>query len=401
MKRIVLILSLIVLPLAALQARAPKYIFIMFGDGMSINSLTLTENYDAWEAGVNYCGKRINFREFPHIGLCETQSASASATGSSEAATALFCGKKSFPGAVGVDAGGNPVESVFSIFHDKGYRVGIMSTDPINHATPAVAYSHNVSRGNFREITRELPSSGFEFFAGDSFAEFDNVENGKNSDEYLAARDYPTYYGIEEFNARDRSLQKAILVHPKCRVKRTSITAETDRTKQYTLENDSTNVTPAQMLDCCLEMFSDKKPFIILCEEGDIDHAAHMNCPMGVIDAVHKLEDATGRALEFYRKHPKETLILVISDHETGGVSYGYYKKWIDWQTLKDSWKEGASIEKLNQQECLKLSAKCGVLGGTSRHTGAPTPIFAKGRGAEKFGRSLDNTDVARILLEL
>ena len=35
-------------------------------------------------------------------------------------------------------------------------------------------------------------------------------------------------------------------------------------------------------------------------------------------------DNAVGVALEFYKKHPKETLIVVTGDHETGGMTIGH-----------------------------------------------------------------------------
>ena len=35
------------------------------------------------------------------------------------------------------------------------------------------------------------------------------------------------------------------------------------------------------------------------------------------------LDNAVKVAYEFYKKHPKETLIVVTADHETGGMSLG------------------------------------------------------------------------------
>jgi len=39
-------------------------------------------------------------------------------------------------------------------------------------------------------------------------------------------------------------------------------------------------------------------------------------------------------AVEFYRKHPKETLIVVTGDHETGGMTIGFagtqYSSFVD-----------------------------------------------------------------------
>ena len=390
-----------------LLAGAPKYIFLMFGDGMSLNSIALTENYDSYLEGDPYGARFLNFRNFPYVGLCDCRSAASYVSGSSEAATALFCGHKARTNQVGMTPEGRPVESIFSKLHTKGYKVGILSTDPIDHATPSVAYSHVNYRGKFRDIVLQLPRSGFEFFAGESFAGFENVLGDMNADEYLASEGYTTYYGLAEFAAgcavaKDKkNWGRTILVPERCRRNRTSITAEVDQTKDYSLEETEGDLTPVQMLDCCLGSFGTGKPFIILCEEGGIDHAAHLNCPMALVSKVHSLENAVGRALEFYRKHPKETLIVVFSDHETGGLILGKRVKdglSIDWQPMIDEWNSDKPKSSYKMEECRALSDRCNVVWTSKTHTGGPTPVFAIGAGAEKFGCCMDNVDFFRIL---
>jgi len=384
------------------NSKAPKYIFVMYGDGMGINHVKLAENYKAYLQGLNYGGPGINFTNFPVLGLSDTQSLASYIITSPAAATSIFCGVKTNLDAEGVDGDGKPFESIYTILHKKGYKVGIMSTDPINHASPAALYSHTPSRGNYREITRQLPASGFEFFAGYSFIDFLDMENGLDADDYLAGFGYPTYYGVKEFNDRDKSASKAILVHDKCRVRKSSITAEIDLNKQYTLEDDKGEVPPVQMLDCCLDMFGDKRPFIIFCEEGNIDHASHLNFPMAVVNEVRKLEASVERALEFYESHKKETLIIVISDHETGGLALGKkIGEWIDWKTLEEQWNSPKPKDSYKVGECRELSEKCGVVWASKTHTGAPTPVFAIGNGAEKFAGCYDNTEIGKKILEL
>lgn len=404
MKRFISILAVALLVFASAQAKAPKYIFLMFGDGMGVNSIAMTENHASFVAGNPLGFRRMNFRNFPVMGMCDTPAANVLRTGSSEAATALFCGVKTNGGYVGVDADGAPLESFFIKLHNMGYKVGLMSTDPINHATPAATYSHTVSRGDYRAITRELPASGFEFFAGDSFIEHDKVDGNKDTDEFLLGYGYPTYYGKAEFDARDKFLDKTVLVFERNRSVKSYITAQTDENKTYILEDGSGAMNLAQMLDCCLDALGDEKPFILLCEEGEIDHSGHLNCTMGVVDAVYDLENAVDRALKFYEQHSDETLIVVFSDHETGGAALkGLSAKGhlIDWQALIDEWNGPRPKNQYTKDECRRMAAKCGIVWASGGHTSAPTPMFAIGCGAQNFGGCIDNTEFYTRILSL
>lgn len=388
----------------SLSAKSPKYIFLMFGDGMSLNTIAMTENYRSYLKGDPLGFDHLTFRDFPCVGLTDNHCSVAMVSGSAEAATALFGGVKSINGAIGVDPDGKPVEVIFSNLHKRGFKVGIMSTDPINHATPAVTYAHSANRGDYREITRQLPASGFDFFAGNSFIDFDDVEKGLNADQYTAKHGYTTYYGREEFAARDRSAgTKPILVHERCRREKSNITAEVDRNKNYTLQDDGNDLTPAEMLDFCLESFGDESPFIILLEEGNIDHAAHLNFPMAVANEILKLDAAVVRALKFYEQHPDETLIVVFTDHETGGLSLCKHHNGeiIDWKHLIDDWNSGRPRDTYRKDECRKLSSRCNLHWSTGNHTGAPTAVFSIGAGAERFSGCYDNTLFGRKILEL
>ena len=46
------------------------------------------------------------------------------------------------------------------------FKIGIISSVNLNHATPAAFYAHQASRSSYYDIGLELIDSGFEYFAG-------------------------------------------------------------------------------------------------------------------------------------------------------------------------------------------------------------------------------------------
>lgn len=77
-------------------------------------------------------------------------------TDSSSSACSMTAGIKTFNGAINVDASGEPVLTVAHRLQEKGWRVGAVSSVPVSHATPACAYSHNVSRDDYQDLTRDM-----------------------------------------------------------------------------------------------------------------------------------------------------------------------------------------------------------------------------------------------------
>ncbi len=76
---------------------------------------------------------------------------------SAATATSMTSGVKTYNGAIGLDAAGERVESIAGqLQRERGFRIGLVSSVPISHATPAAAYAHNVTRNDYQDLTRDL-----------------------------------------------------------------------------------------------------------------------------------------------------------------------------------------------------------------------------------------------------
>ena len=163
------------------------------------------------------------------------------------------------------------------------------------------------------------------------------------------------------------------------------------------------NFTLAEMVSTAIEFLSDDQPFFIMCEGGHIDWAAHSNKTMPAIAAVIEMDEAIKVAYEFYMKHPDETLIVVTSDHETGGVSVGYGEDWSDnkpkWAIFEEAWNAAEQSNTLSTEENRLLNESGHIGWTTSYHTGAEVPVYAVGKGAERFCGRVDNTEIKGKIL--
>ncbi len=148
-----------------------KYIFLFIGDGMGANHVATAESYLSYKAG-KIGGEQLVFTTFPYHGTATNFSANRHVTCSAASGTAIACGSKTDNSKLGMDKDGNALKSVAKELKEDGYKIGIITTVPINHATPGAFYASVPYRGDYYEVSCQLPESGFEFFAGSGFIDF-------------------------------------------------------------------------------------------------------------------------------------------------------------------------------------------------------------------------------------
>lgn len=368
-----------------------KYVFLFIGDGMGATHVAVAESYLSYKAG-QLGGEQLLMTTFPYYGTVTTHSANRYVTDSSAAGTAIACGEKANNGTVGINKDSLEIESVAHRLKMDGYNVGIISTVPINHATPSAFYAHNVNRNNGYEICQEIPESGFEFFAGAGFLEFKG-KDGKNqaTDEYLESNGYSVSYGLTEFRAESMDKEKAVF----CQASNREESAD-----NYTSgSKEEADATLGQMLQLGMEFVGTDEPFFFMCEGGAIDWSAHGNLTMPMIENILEFDEAIKVAYDFYLEHPKETLILVTADHETGGLTLGAGRDMINWEALESEWLENGKKSTMDSDENRRFNKSCSIGWTTGSHTGGAVPMFAIGAGAEKFNGRMDNTDIKGKIL--
>ncbi|MDE7443082.1 MAG: alkaline phosphatase, partial [Muribaculaceae bacterium] len=116
-----------------------------------------------------------------------------------------------------------------------------------------------------------------------------------------------------------------------------------DYTTGYAIDHPQNTVMLPEMTQVCLDQLMLNSPdhFFMMVEGGNIDYAAHPNDGCTQLLQVINFDEALSIAYEFYKKHPDETLIVVTSDHETGGISlgckhtrYNAYMQYVDHQKM-------------------------------------------------------------------
>lgn len=373
-----------------------KYIFLFIGDGMGVSQVSLTESYMAYKKG-NLGGERLTFSSFPYFGMASTYSANRVITCSSAAGTAISCGAKANNESLGISPDGEKLKSITYHLKEDGYRIGIISNAPVNHATPAAFYANSASRYDYYELTRTIPSTGFEFFAGSGFsAYYGNEGKDEDSESYLERNGYQVCFGEEEYLNRPSDCRNLVLCqkHHKGQNAKDYLIDGMKKEGVYSLP---------ELLERGMEFIGDSEPFFIMCEGGTIDWAAHENKTMPLINLIREFDAAVAMAYEFYLSHPDETLIVVTADHDTGGVSLGQGIEWLDdrleWHKIDSAWTAAGGANTLGYEENKALNDAAFIGWTTKQHTGNDVPVYAIGKGAERFCGKMDKTEIKGKIL--
>lgn len=305
-----------------LQAQQAKYVFYFIGDGMGITHVAATEAYlAAKKQEIGY--EKLSFSTFPTTGFANNHALNRLITGSAAAGTALATGQKTTINTISMDGKRTQnLTSIAKIAKEKGFKVGIISNVSINHATPAVFYANQPDRNNYYEIGLDLINSRFDFFGGGGFNKFTG-KNNNQPDLYLLAGQagYRVSRGVEELNALTPGVQQVIA---------TSNFLTKSASQQFVIDQGETDIPLSRFIEKAIELLYGDEGFFIMAEEGNLDWASHANDGASAIQNIKGLSDAVERAVEFYLKHPDETLIIVTADHETGGLTLGWAGKEYD-----------------------------------------------------------------------
>ncbi|MBO5787919.1 MAG: alkaline phosphatase [Bacteroidaceae bacterium] len=426
---------LLLLVAVTCYAKGPKYIFYFIGDGMGPSHVLGTELYLGELQRTIGRPQRLCFTQFPESAFVTTYSATNGVTDSAASGTALSTGCKTYNSAIGVGKDTVEVYSVAADLAGKGMAIGVATTVPINHATPAAFYAHNMSRHNYDSIAPWMLKAGYDFYAGGDI-------KGSNETRALVygkahEQGYTIARGYKEYGEKAVTAKKMMLYQE-------NVSTELP----YAINRNANDLTLAEITAAGIDFLEgkSKKGFFMMIEGGKIDYAAHNDDAATVFQEVLDFDAAVAVAYEFYKKHKDETLIIVTADHETGGLVLGYCgdyslnlkalssqkvsvermieilqaQKETTWGRIEELVKEYIGVkprgnrnadEKVTVDHSLASEIAYGAIYDLNRsaalswasgnHSGTFVPLFAIGKGAEKFNGVIDNTDVPKIIREL
>ena len=309
MKKIlaVLLAVLFVFSFAGLTAtaRTDTYdnVILMIGDGMGENHLKLAEQ----ERGISlFMDKHCDLH-----GGSKTRSFSSAVTDSAAGGTALACALRTINGCVGV----NPLDPIglFSVPRSlaeaakrSGRKVGVITTDANDGATPAAFTAHTSSRSNSKDICTQQATSGYDLIWGAASDSFDEALAEQNGFSVIRTR--------SEMLRLDRS-------------QRSFAQFDYGETWKTVTSMDSDAPTLSQMTAKAITQLSGSDGFFLMVEGAHIDKMSHRSNDKDSYDekvanaaeAVAEFDNAVAAAVAFAKLNGR-TLVVVTADHETGAI---------------------------------------------------------------------------------
>jgi len=305
-----------------------KSVIILIGDGMTSSQRTLARLYKK-----DYLAMDRMYRS--ELSTC---SADSLITDSAAAATAFATGCKitseqlgilprknnNLPRIPGIEIEkrclGDPEKPIATILEAAKLRdksVGLVSTSEVQEATPAGFSAHINDRDNLAEIAKQQVYQDLDVvFGGGKKYLLPKSAGGVREEKddltsILQERGYLLIDGLDEL--KDSDINKVWGLF-------------TDADLAFDMDRKVLNPEQPSLVEMTKAaigiLAKDPDGFFLMVEGSKIDWAAHDSDPVGVISDLLAFDDAVNAALEFAAKNG-QTLVLVLSDHGSGGMSIG------------------------------------------------------------------------------
>ncbi len=320
-------------------AKKVKNVILLIPDGTS-----LPQYYAAFTANKG----KLNVFNMKATGLSNTNSYNAYVTDSAPGSTAFATGEKTKNTFVGVDHMGKALAQIPDIIAEKGLVSGLISTGDVTDATPADFYAHSDNRNSSETILKDFAASKTKILIGGPTSGLSQ----KNLQNFKQAK-IDVYQDLESV----RTINNRTLV--------------IDPLASQRITNGRGNWL-SEAFDFTLNHLKDNnKGFFMMVEASQTDGGGHSNNLEQLVTELLDFDHVVGKAMKFADEN-KETLVIVVGDHETGGLTL------LD-GSLKEGWVFGHF--------------------STNDHTSIPSSVFAYGPNSKEFTGFFENTEIFKKIL--
>ncbi|EFP83769.2 hypothetical protein PGT21_034638 [Puccinia graminis f. sp. tritici] len=280
------------------------------------------------------------------VGSSRTRSSNSLITDSAAGATAFSCALKTYNGAIAVEpVDQKPCGTVLEAAKHRGYLTGLVATSRITHATPASFYAHVIDRDMESQIATFLTGEGplgrsvdLAFGGGRRFFLPSSSLTSSRGDDNDLLETAQSKHGFTIINSTE-AFEKAW--NPSSRkghFKTPVLGLFNDNHMNYEIDRISLEGTDKRepslrnMSLAALQTLSreakDKSAhgFFLMIEGSRIDMAAHSNDPVGHLYDILAYQETVRTVQSWVDEANKAgwpTLMISVSDHETGGLALG------------------------------------------------------------------------------
>lgn len=324
-----------------------KNLIYLIGDGMGLAQLSILEIENDYAPTA--------FSEAERVSLITTRSLNNRVTDSAAAGTALATGSKTNNSMLGLLPDSTVLTSMMELARDKGLATGLVVSCYLQHATPAAFYANVRHRSENEAITDQLVASNFDVLIGGGSKWL--------TDGHRAQLDAKGYRYAATINEVEQTTDGKLL----------AMLAE-----EYLPQAPERGDLIPRATKKALELLAqDEDGFMLMVEGSQIDGAGHANKADYLLAEMRDFEQVVRVAFDFADTH-EGTLVVVVADHETGGLSMPSGKS--DF-TLSES---GIDYRF-----------------GTGSHTAIRVPAYFYGAGADRFQAMMENTELAEQLMSV
>ncbi len=341
------------------EENKPKNVILLISDGAGLSQISSAFYFK--ETSPNYA-------RFNDIGLINTSSSREDVTDSAAGGTAFACGVKTYNKAIGVADDSTEVQNLVEIVSLKNIKTGIIATSSITHATPASFYAHAINRYLEEDIALELVQSDVDFFAGGGLQFFNKREDKRNLLNDLNKKNFMIdTIALSDFSKIQSSEKAAFFLAEK---------------GLPTIEEGRGNFLSDATVLAMQFLSKENTGFFMMVEGSQIDWGGHDQDASYVVTELIDFDNTVGKALDFAEKDGN-TLVIVTSDHETGGFTLAAKKK------KREDGSEYSDYSEI------------GMTFSTNGHSATLIPVFAYGPGSEEFTGVYENNEIFEKILKV
>lgn len=322
-----------------------KNLILLIGDGMGANQVEVARMM----LDIN----KFDLDSYEYKSMVDTNCLNNYVTDSAASATAMATGVRTLYERLGKDEEGNELKTILDYAKENGKKIGIVTDEPLNDATPAAFSAHLNNRyvdTLEQSIVKQQIASNIDVLFG------------------LGAKDfYPQTTMIEswgwEFVTTKEDFNK---------------TTTSKVLAAFSEASDADIPTLFEMTNKAIKILDNEEGFVLIVECGKIDGACNYGDVEELANSVSMLDKTLRVILNFMRSN-QNTTVIVTGDHETGGIVLKEGVPSIDWFTEKSTLSEGSFY-----------------------HTAVNVPLYAFGTRSKIFeNKEIKNSDIFDYMMEL